>query len=72
MDPTVTQATYGGVDFSSTGGLGLSVTDVIETGFSFMGLFDTYTMLVLGIIFAPVAIGFIIWLWRKLPRKIKF
>jgi len=71
MDPTVTQATYG-VDFSSTGGLGLSVTDVIETGFSFMGLFDTYTMLVLGIIFAPVAIGFIIWLWRKLPRKIKF
>jgi len=56
------------IDFSTTTGVNVSPTDVIETGFSFMGLFDTYTMLVLAIIFAPVAIGFIIWLWRKLPK----
>lgn len=56
------------IDFSTTDGIGVGVEDVIGTGFSFMGMFDTWTMLVLAIIFAPVAIGFLIWLFRKLPR----
>ncbi|MFD0717684.1 hypothetical protein [Paenibacillus sp. GCM10027626] len=48
--------------------IGITTTDAIATGFNFMGLFDSWTMLVVGIIFAPVAIGFIIWLMGKLPR----
>lgn len=56
------------IDFSTTTGLDINVVDVVKTGFSFMNMFNTYTMLVLGIIFAPVAIGFIIWIWGKLPR----
>lgn len=56
------------VDFSTTTGLQIEPTDVIGTGFSFMGMFDAYTMIVLGIIFAPVAIGFVLWIWGKLPR----
>lgn len=56
------------VDFSTTTGINVTPTDVIGTGFSFMGMFDEYTMIVLGIIFAPVAIGFIVWIWRKLPK----
>lgn len=56
------------IDFTNTGTLNVPVTDVVKTGFSFMGLFDEYTMLVLGVIFAPVAIGFVLWLWKKLPK----
>lgn len=56
------------VDFSTTTGIAITPTDVIGTGFSFMGMFDQYTMIVLGIIFAPVAIGFVIWIWNKLPK----
>jgi len=63
--PTVGAA---GIDFSTNTATLPDVKDVVSTGFSFMGMFDTYTMLVLGIIFAPVAIGFILWLWRKLPK----
>mgnify|MGYP001293290461 CR=1 FL=1 len=55
------------MDFS-TQEVGIDVNDVVGTGFSFMNMFGQYTMLVLGVIFAPVAIGFIIWLWKKLPK----
>lgn len=56
------------IDFSTTDGVNVTVTDVVGTGFSFMNMFDQWTLLILGIIFAPVAIGFLIWLFRKLPR----
>lgn len=61
-------ATGGGIDFSTTTGIQVAPTDVVSTGFSFANMFGPYTTLVLGVIFAPVAIGFIIWLWRKLPK----
>lgn len=48
--------------------VGVEVTDVVTSGFSFMNMFGDYTMLVLAVIFAPVAIGFLIWLFRKLPK----
>lgn len=56
------------IDFSTSSGIDVAPTDVIETGFSFAAMFDTWTMLILGLIFAPVGIGFLIWLFRKLPR----
>lgn len=56
------------IDFSGMDGVTVTPTDVIGTGFSFASMFDQFTLLILGIIFAPVAIGFIIWLLRKLPR----
>lgn len=56
------------IDFSTTPGLGVSVTDVVGTGMSFANMFNDYTMLILAVIMAPVAVGFLIWLWRKLPR----
>lgn len=55
------------VDFSGTS-LNIDPMDVIATGFNFMTQFNTYTTIVLGIMFAPVAIGFILWLWAKLPK----
>lgn len=56
------------IDFSGTAGLDVGVTDVVSTGFSFMNMFGQYTTLVLGVLFAPVAIGFVIWIWKKLPK----
>lgn len=56
------------IDFSSTGGVDISTTDIVETGFSFTSMFGEHTMLILGVMFAATAIGFIIWLWRKLPK----
>lgn len=56
------------VDFSSMSGLTVDPLDVVSTGFSFMRMFDNYTVIVLGLIFAPVAVGFVLWLWSKLPR----
>lgn len=56
------------IDFATTTGIDITTTDVVSTGFSFANMFGPYTMLVLGIMFAPVGIGFIIWLWNKLPR----
>lgn len=53
-------------DFEFDGSqLDLSPLDMIKTGFSFAGMFDEFTLLILGIIFAPVAIGFIVWLIRN-------
>lgn len=56
------------IDFSTTTGLTVSTTDVVATGWSFANMFGSWTMLVLGIIVAPVVIGFVIWLMRKLPK----
>lgn len=56
------------IDFATTTGIDVTPADVVSTGFSFANMFGPYTTLVLGIIFAPVGIGFIIWLWNKLPR----
>lgn len=49
--------------------LNVDVADVVSTGFNFANLFNEYTLLVLGIMLAPVLIGFIIWLWGRLPKK---
>lgn len=66
---TVPAAAYAApIDFTGAGGLGVTPQDVIATGFNFMNLFNNFTMLVLGILFAPVAIGFVIWIVRKIPR----
>jgi hypothetical protein len=56
------------IDFSTTTGVDIAPTDIISTGFSFAKMFDAQTTLVLGLIFAPVGIGFLIWLIRKLPK----
>jgi hypothetical protein len=55
------------IDFTGTT-VGVSVTDVTSTGVSFMNIFGDYTMLILGVIFAPVIIGFVIWLMKKMPK----
>lgn len=68
MSAMATSASAAPIDFTTAGTLTVDPVDVVKTGFSFVGLFDQYTLLVLGVIFAPVAIGFIIWLWRKLPK----
>lgn len=60
--------TSNAVDFSSTGGLGIDVADVVSTGFSFAKLFNSYTTLIVAIIMAPVLIGFIVWLFKKMPK----
>lgn len=66
---TVPAAAYAApVDFSAAGGLGVSPADVVATGFNFASLFNDYTTLVLGILFAPVMVGFVIWVVRKIPR----
>lgn len=56
------------IDFGTTTGIGVKATDVVTTGFSFANMFGEYTTLILGAIFAPVALGFVIWLMRKLPK----
>lgn len=56
------------VDFSNMSGLTVDPLDVVSTGFSFMRMFDNYTVIVLGLIFAPVAVGFVLWIWGKLPK----
>lgn len=56
------------IDFSTSTGIAVSPTDVVTTGFSFANMFGPFTMLILGAIFAPVGIGFVIWLMRKLPK----
>jgi hypothetical protein len=55
------------IDFTGTT-TGVSVTDVTSTGISFMNIFGEYTMLILGVIFSPVIIGFLIWLMKKMPK----
>lgn len=49
-----------------------NVMDAIATGFSFLAKYRMYILIVLGIIFAPLAIGFLQWLFgklRKAPQK---
>lgn len=66
---TVPAAAYAApIDFTGAGSLGVTPADVIGTGFNFIALFDSYYALVLGLIFAPVLVGFVIWILRKIPR----
>lgn len=53
-------------------GLSVSVMDAIGTGFSFLAKYSLYVLIVLGIIFAPLIIGMLQWLFnkiRKTPEK---
>jgi len=45
-----------------------SIQDVIRTGFSFVSKYSTWIMIVLAVIFSPVAAAFIIWLFRKVRQ----
>lgn len=49
--------------------VGVSVGDAVATGFNFMGMFDEWTLLVAGLILAPVAIGFLLWILNKAPKQ---
>lgn len=51
-----------------TNTLDVSASDVVSTGFNFANMFGEYTTLILGVMIAPVVVGFIVWLWRKLPK----
>jgi len=50
-----------------------SIQDVIRTGFSFVSKYSTWIMIVLAVIFSPVAAAFIIWLFRlvRQPKTTK-
>lgn len=61
--------TTGPITFS--GGLNLSPADAVSTGFNFMNNFGGWTMLVAGLIIAPVAIGFVLWILKKIPKFTK-
>lgn len=52
------------VDFSGAT-MPFSVADMVKTAFSFLGMFDTWTLLGLGIVFAGVIVGFIFWVVQK-------
>lgn len=56
------------IDFTNQT-LDVSVTDVVATGFNFANMFNDYTLIVLGVIFAPILIGFVIWLFGKIKAK---
>lgn len=56
------------IDFSTTDGFGVSIMDIINTAWSFIAQFDTFTMLILAVIIVPTLIGFIIWLVSKMPK----
>lgn len=56
------------IDFSTTDGFGVSIMDIINTAWSFIAQFDTFTMLILAVIIVPTLIGFIIWLMSKMPK----
>lgn len=47
---------------------GFSINDVISSGFSFMGLFDDYTMLIMGAVIAIAVVSIGIWLLKKIPK----
>lgn len=56
------------IDFSSTTGFGVTVPEIIDSAWSFIAEFDTFTMLVLAIMLVSTLVGFIIWLVSKLPK----
>lgn len=56
------------IDFSSTAGFGVTVPEIIDSAWSFIAQFDTFTMLVLAIMLVSTLVGFIIWLVSKLPK----
>jgi hypothetical protein len=49
--------------------VGVSVGDAVTTGFNFMGMFNEWTLLVAGLILAPVAIAFLLWIVSKAPKQ---
>lgn len=61
-------ATTPGVDFSGQT-TGIDVMAAISSAFSFLGMFDAWVYLVLGVLLAPVLIGLIFWLVGKLRSR---
>lgn len=55
------------LDFSSTT-VDISVNDVVGSGLSFMGIFNDYILLGLGIVFAGIVAAFIFWLIARARR----
>lgn len=56
-----------GLDFGS-GDFDFSLADVVATAWNFLGIFPVWVQLVLGIILASTLIGFILWIFSKLPK----
>lgn len=52
------------VDFSGVT-MPFSIADMIKTAFSFLGIFDTWVLLGLGILFSGIIVGFIFWILSK-------
>jgi len=57
-----------GIDFSGQSN-GIDVMGAISSAFSFLGMFNAWVYLVLGIVLAPVMIGMIFWLVGKLKKR---
>lgn len=49
--------------------LDVDVGDVIGTGFNIANMFGPYTTLILAFIIAPVLVGFLIWLFKKIKSS---
>ncbi|MMZ53494.1 hypothetical protein D1872_152830 [compost metagenome] len=45
-----------------------TVTDMITAGMSFLGIFDTWILIGLGVVFAGLMAGFIYWIVSKAKK----
>lgn len=56
------------IDFSQGTGFKFGIMDIINSAWSFVAQFDTYTIFVLALLVVPTLIGFVIWIISKLPK----
>lgn len=56
------------IDFSTGTGFGFSLMDIVNSAWSFIGQFDTYTIFILALILVPTLVGFVIWIVSKAPK----
>lgn len=55
------------LDFSSET-VGISVMDMVKSALSFLGIFNDWVLIGLGVIFAGVIVGIIFWIVGKLKK----
>lgn len=56
------------IDFSGSTGFSFSLTDIMNSAWSWIGQFNTYVIFVLALILVPALVGFILWIVSKVPR----
>lgn len=56
-------------EFDFENPLNFAAPDIVQTAWNFVKTYDQYVILLLGIIFAPVALGLIVWLQKKVPSS---